>query len=520
MMIANFYKKASAEQILVTLSLIGMLVACWIMYIQQGWINDDSVLYFEAARLFSIGEWKSGLALFEWPLYSLLIAGLHVATTLNIQLCAQLLNAVFIVIVMSSLLRIILLAGGEKLTLLMATLLFLSTAYIVGDVVPMLLRDQGFWAFMLTALVFLIRFYRNAQLSDAIYWQLFAITALLFRIEAITYIVVLPLILLTRPNTAPKDKFLRFCKAHAINIFICLVASIAAVIHGSIGISNFGRVQEIFSAFSDIQNNFSMQIVSKAQVMANSVLGEPLENFAWMSLMLTFISIAAIKCISVAGWLAPILVHLNYKSIKLVMANDVAKILALCGLVVFINAVLIILRANILTSRYVIFFGFISIIFAAFAMVSLYQKWQRKQLGGLEKFVSIFATIVILLSIALNVMPKHAGYNYQKEAVDFVKIQNVERKSVFYVSPRARFYAGAAYLDRGYDYWKFTEKAIADGSIYQHDYLVINLDINEKTAEREAVLAAKLTDYELVKIFYGYKKKKRMLVYKKAQHAG
>jgi hypothetical protein len=91
---------------------------------------------------------------------------------------------------------------------------------------------------------------------------------------------------------------------------------------------------------------------------------------------------------------------------------------------------------------------------------------------------------------------------------------------VFYVSPRARFYAGAAYLDRGYDYWKFTEKAIADGSIYQHDYLVINLDINEKTAEREAVLAAELTDYELVKIFYGYKKKKRMLVYKKAQHAG
>lgn len=511
----NLYRKSSTEQLLISLSIIGMLIACWIMYIQQGWINDDSVLYFETARLFSLGEWKSGLTLYEWPLYSLLIAGLHVTTTLSLQLCAQILNAVFIMIAIGSLLRIIVLAGGDKRTLVMATLLLFSTAYIVGDVLPMLLRDQGFWAFMLTALVFFIKFYRYHKIKDALYWQLFALIALFFRIEAITYIVVLPLILFTLPNIDLKEKFWVLFKSHTINILIVIVAIIAVLMHGAININDLGRVQEIFSVFSDITTNLSVQIEGKAQAMATQVLGEPLENFAWFGLLLTLVSIAAVKCVLVGGWLPPILACLSYKNIKDNMAHDVAKILILCGLVVLINAILIILRVNILTSRYVIFFGFISIIFAAFGSTALYTKWQHKQVSRAEKLISLLAVMLVVLGIALNIMPKHAGYNYQKEAVDFVKTQNIEQKSVFYVSPRARFYAGAAYSSRGYDYWEFTQKAIADGSIFQYDYLVINLDINEKTAEREAVLADKLSDYELIKIFYGYKNKKRMLIYKR-----
>lgn len=519
MMYSNLYKKASTEQLLFTLSIVGMLVACWIMYIQHGWINDDSVLYFEAARLFSIGEWKSGLALFGLPLYSLLIAALTKATTLNIQLCAQILNAIFIAIAISSLLRIILLAGGDKLTMMMTILLLLSAAYIVGDIVPMLLRDQGFWAFMLTATVFFIKFYRNIHLKDALYWQIFALLALLFRIEAITYITVIPLILLSRPNTGLRQKLNLLFNTHILNIFIAIAAIIAVLVHGAISISDLGRFQEIFSVITDIEKNFSAQIASKAHVIAIDVLGESLERFAWMSLILTLLSIALIKCVLVAGWLPIILIYFNYSSIKNSMASDVIKILKLCGLLVLINAILIILKVNLLSSRYVILFGFITIIFAAFATTALYRKWQNKQLGRAEKGIALLTLILVIFGFGSNVAPKHSGYHYEKEAVNFVKTQNVEQKPVFYVSPRARFYAGAAYLGRGYDYWEFTQKAIADGSIYEHDYLIINLDINNKTAEREAVLAAKLTDYELIQTFYGYKKKKRMLIYRRTHLA-
>jgi len=87
MSILNVYKRLSSVNLMLLLSSVGMLIAAWVMYIQQGWVNDDSVLYFEAARLFSAGEWKSGLSLFPWPLYSLLIAGMHFITGFNITDC-------------------------------------------------------------------------------------------------------------------------------------------------------------------------------------------------------------------------------------------------------------------------------------------------------------------------------------------------------------------------------------------------------------------------------------------------
>lgn len=515
MRILNLYKNASVSQLRLTLSVIATLVAAWIMFIQQGWVNDDSVLYLESARLFAIGEWQAGLKLFAWPLYALLIAGLHSISGLNLQVSAQILNALFIFISIKSLLRIIILAQGDKLALIVATLLLLSTAYIFGDVVGMLLRDQGFWAFMLTALVFFIKFYRDGRLKDAIYWQIFAIIALLFRIETFTYIVVLPLILLTLPNVRLNNKFKLLLQAHVVNISICVLALLAVLMHGSIQLTDLGRIQEIFSAASDIEQNLTTQISNRVEVMATEVLGQPLESYAWMGLVLTLIMIATTKSVLVAGWLPAMLVAFYYKTIQKTMAPDAIKILMLTALIALINAILIIMKVNLLSSRYVIFFGFITIIFASFAASALLEKWQHTQLGIGNKLIIVFAALFILISFVLNILPKYEGYNYQKTATDYVKLHNTENKKVFYVSPRARFYAGAAYAGRGYDYWEFTQTAITDGSIYGYEYLVINLDIDDNTASREAVLKDKLTNYKLIKIVYGHKNKKRMLIYQK-----
>ena len=77
------------------LTLSAILIAWRVMYIQQGWINDDSVLYFEVARLFAVGDYKAGLSYYNWPLYPALIAVLHLMTGYSLQFSAQLLNIVF-----------------------------------------------------------------------------------------------------------------------------------------------------------------------------------------------------------------------------------------------------------------------------------------------------------------------------------------------------------------------------------------------------------------------------------------
>lgn len=515
-MISKLYKEACANRLHFALSAIGMLIACWVMYIQQGWVNDDSVLYFEAARLFVTGDWKAGLSLFPWPLYSLLIAGIHYVSGFSLHNSAQILNAIFIFISFYALLRIITLASGDKLTLIIATILLLASSYIFGDVVGMLLRDQGFWAFMLTAVVFFIKFYREGLLKDAIYWQLFTIIAMLFRIEAFTYIALLPFILLTKPDIHFAIRIKLLLKAHAVNLALAVFMVIAILMHESIQLADLGRIREIFSVFSDIERNFSAHIAKKADLMASYVLGEPLHSFAWTGLLLTLLLVVITKCALVAGLVPIALIAAHYRNLQIVISRDVSSILLLTMFIVMLNGLLIILKVNLLSSRYVILFGLIAIIFASFAARGFIEQWHQKQMSKFAKLLLSLGLIITLFALVLNVMPKHEGYNYQKVAADFVNHHNTEHKKVFYVSPRARFYAGAAYAGRGYDYWEYARSAIENGQIYDYDYLVINLDIDADTAAREQLLKDKLSNYELIKIVYGYKNKKRMLIYKKS----
>ena len=118
----------SENQLHRLITLLGVLIACQVIYIQHGWINDDSVLYFEIVRLFSNGEWKQGLALFNWPLYPALISAVHKLTQLEIQTSAQILNVIFFAITTFSFISLIRLAGGNKTTIICGGFLLLSSS--------------------------------------------------------------------------------------------------------------------------------------------------------------------------------------------------------------------------------------------------------------------------------------------------------------------------------------------------------------------------------------------------------
>ena len=90
----SFLPNQSDKNLIRLLSLLGMLLAAWAAIIQHGRISIDSVLYLETARLFSIGDWHEALALYNWPLFSLLMAAAHQLTSLSIQNSAHLLATI------------------------------------------------------------------------------------------------------------------------------------------------------------------------------------------------------------------------------------------------------------------------------------------------------------------------------------------------------------------------------------------------------------------------------------------
>lgn len=429
-------------------------------------------------------EWKQAFALYNWPLYSALIAGIHKLTSLDIQTTAQVLNILFFAITTFSFLSLVRMAGGDKTTIVSAALLLFSSDYIVGHILPMLLRDQGFWAFFLTSLVYFIRFYREGKLSDALIWQILAIIAVLFRIEAITYLILLPFIILKNDVLIKSERILRITQASAITLIVFFMLLAVVVLSPSIKLADLGRIQE---AVNLGQGQVVQSLMAKADMMGQAVLGSELSDYAMVGLILTLVGILLVKTAEAAGWLCIGLLCLTYKSTTKRPNQDVRIILYWVAVLALLNMSMIMLRTYVLSGRYVIALGLIVMIFASFGLASFLEpRAQEDKKTHAKNWVLIIIVIFLSFSLLRNLAPKKEGYNYQQDAVAWIKNHTSKNSTVFYDSPRLRYYAGLPLIERGVGPWDVVTRAINDNSINQYDYLVVH--ISRKNPEREIYL--------------------------------
>lgn len=471
--------KYPVNKIIWLLTAISGLIAWRVMYIQHGWINNDSTLYFEIARLFSIGEWRQGWDLFKWPFYPLLIALIHKITGMNLHLSAQVLAVIFFCITAYSLSKLIQLAGGDKLTIISGNLLLFSSTYITGDVFGMLLRDQGFWAFFLTSLVFFIRYNRTYLTSDAIFWQLSVITATLFRVEGIVYAFFLPFMLFLQPFKW-QINFNHFIKANLLHLILMLMLLCGMYAFSTISISNLGRLNEIAALFSSNEElSITGIFAQKSEIFRKQVLGDHLEDYATFGMVITFMCVVAVKCFKVAGSLTGLLVLAARKSLFNLPAKDAQNIFLAAATIAVLNATVIIFRSFVLSSRYVIAFGFLVIIFAAFYLARLTEKKLHRQANFWQSLLLIVSCIMICGGLVKNLANKRSDYNYEQQAVAWVKNNAQVNDRIHYDSARLRYYANAPWAGRNDDQEMAAFIQSIETNQHQYDFLVMHAESDE-----------------------------------------
>ncbi len=511
----NLLKKIDAlsrKQLFWCLPIAAALLAGWMQYIQHGWINPDSVLYFEAAKLFAIGQCQQGFNIFPWPLYSLCIAAVHKITGLEIQLSAQVLHALFFAITTFSFLKVIQLAGGSSRAALAGALILFSSQYLVGDILEMLMRDQGFWAFFLSSLVFFIKFYKTKRYQDAIFWQICIIIATLFRIEGISYLIFLPVILLFAQQETWDQRIRNFLKCNFLNIALGTIVLGALLLSSNSSISNFGRLSEVFT--SNFFQELTLQLRNKSNIMSQQVLGKYLQDFATQGLLLTFLYVMIVKAISSTGIANVSLAMFTIQSKHQLIDDQAFRVLRAAAIIAIINMALIITKTFVLSGRYVLALSFILMIFASFYLADLFKYLESKSNSDRKlKWLTIALVGFMLLSLVKNILPKAEGYNYMQDAVTWVNTNNKENKPVFYDDSRVRFYANAPFVGTGSDSWFIVTSAIENQSIQKYDFLLINH--SAKHPEREKLIKEKLTQYSEVKRFTSHNTKKTLVIYSK-----
>jgi len=127
--------------------LVIMFVAFWSVYIQDGQINRDGLLYLKQAYLIAEGDWKEGLARYPWPFFSILIAVFYKLTNLHLQVVAHGVDiALFGIAAWFYLKTLQLIHNKERNIIFYGGIILLSFIPIMDDYVGMVLRDHGLWA--------------------------------------------------------------------------------------------------------------------------------------------------------------------------------------------------------------------------------------------------------------------------------------------------------------------------------------------------------------------------------------
>lgn len=215
----------SFSQIRLITALISLLLSA-AAYYYDDIINRDGVMYMEMVQAYFDGGLSSMATIYDWPFFAMITAWLSQLSGLPIELSANTLNSILFVVFTDALLLIShrLLPNLRQVGI--AAVLILSF-YSINDYRDFLIRDIGYWAFCSLALYQLMRYQLQPNLKTAIHWQLSALIAILFRVEGIILLLLMPFFALSSYRL--KSSFLELARLHTLNLLIGLVLIIVTV---------------------------------------------------------------------------------------------------------------------------------------------------------------------------------------------------------------------------------------------------------------------------------------------------
>ena len=215
----------SFSQIRLITAVISLLLSA-AAYYYDDIINRDGVMYMEMVQAYFDGGLASMATIYDWPFFTILTAWLSQLSGLPIELSANVLNSILFVVFTDALLLISYRLLPNLRQVGIAAVLILSF-YSINDYRDFLIRDIGYWAFCSLALYQLMRYQVEPKLKTALHWQVSALVAVLFRVEGIILLLLMPFFALSSYRL--KSSFLELARLHSLNLLIGLVLIIVTV---------------------------------------------------------------------------------------------------------------------------------------------------------------------------------------------------------------------------------------------------------------------------------------------------
>lgn len=385
-------------------------------------VGRDAVFYLDVARQITEEGPRVAFRVFNWPWFSLLLAGTHRLLPVPLELTAYLWCAAFLAGTCALLVAITqrFVAGGGYWACLVA-LSIPTFNHLRYDII----REFGFWFFCVLAFWLALRWQERGGWRGAIPVHLAIVGAALFRLEAVFLLAAFALWLAAEANTASgRMKLLQF------NLLPLLVAGVGGVALMSVGGFSQSRV-DLFLSLIDPRKVLT-QLDWMAGKFADAALAKASADDARQIVFLGLLFTLVAKFLSGCG---PFLIPLFFRSGWQAVGDYWRKLrpLACAWLLYFGILMFFFVNMHFINGRYISFLHVLSVPFLTMALMRFTRQWPR--------FSKIVIAMTVLVMVG-NVVSLGAKRTHFLEASAWLTSHSRSTDPIFYEDIRISYYAG------------------------------------------------------------------------------
>lgn len=184
-----------------------LLLSLWAIYLDPV-INSGAVSDVLAAQYFSAAQWGAGMEAARQPLYALFAAALGIVTGMSAAYSLYALNAGLYVLLTLGFISLVAVLGGDRRAQMLAALLVLMFPAL-NELRSSVSGDAGYWAFHVWSLAYFMHYAAVREPGSLARWALAALAALLFALEALLFVVLVPLWLYVHDKSGGPGRLLK-----------------------------------------------------------------------------------------------------------------------------------------------------------------------------------------------------------------------------------------------------------------------------------------------------------------------
>ena len=352
-------------------------------------LNVDGVLYVEMAEAFITHGLAGTANLYNWPFYSILAAFISQITGLSSLYSFYALNILLFILVTDACLCLTSTRIKNSIQLTIAAIIILCL-FSLNEYRDFIIRDIGYWAFSLYAVYHFIAYLKTYKTQHLLLWQITIVIAILFRVEGLILLALLPLTLFFQQTP---QRLKAFFISYAWILVLGLSSSIFYILTPST-IDAFSKLSDITS-YMDWQRHWEFLI--NAANLIDEKLIHPLaqdQKYGAIIIAFGFCAVTITEILSALSIPYVLLSIISFSNKRAVFNLPYNSIFLSIFFIQFSLLLIFFITKQLQTTRYCLLAGIILLIWWLPAITTYIQKsFEQKQLRSI-----LFICLILLYS--------------------------------------------------------------------------------------------------------------------------